>query len=162
MCYLPFITDKHCEFIKDQNEALLYSYQVKARKRHQRQSGLWTRLIANWPGSFLWAAASLWLPDCDKSADYTGSTLPRSYMPPPQQMSSPQELVKCTVQYGWADMCLGLLTLLIYKPRLLAVVGQLLFAVLRTVNCGLELFQAGHILEKPSIWVLWISVSHFC
>ena len=34
--------------------------------------------------------------------------------------------------------------------------------MLRTVNCGLELLHAGHILEQPSIGVLWIGIADSC
>lgn len=34
--------------------------------------------------------------------------------------------------------------------------------MLRTVNCGLELLHPGHILEKPSVRVLWTGISDSC
>lgn len=34
--------------------------------------------------------------------------------------------------------------------------------MLRAVNGGLELLHAGHILEKPSVGVLWVGISDSC
>lgn len=133
----------------------------ESQERTQRQSRLWTKPSVNWPCSFL-QAQNL----CDFQAA-TGSLNVQGDTPSAAKCHRPGRIRVLRNWWSKAPCAgcvggrgLGLPTLPIYQPRLLAVVGQLLLAVLRTGDCGLELLQAGHVLKKPSIRAPRVSVSH--